>query len=59
VLGFVGNLLNTKIVTDVIMLKELWKEITIAISVPILAGFIGFAILGQICFDNLPYLLCN
>ena len=40
-------------------IKEYWEKISLAITIPFGAGFIGFAILGQICFDNLPYLLCR
>jgi len=40
-------------------IKDLWQKISLVIAIPLGVGFIGFSILGQICFDNLPYLLCR
>jgi len=41
------------------MFSEIWEKVSIVVAIPIGAGFAGFAILGQICFDNMPYLLCQ
>jgi len=39
--------------------KEIWDKLTIVLAVPFGLGFIVLAIFGQLCLDNLPYLVCG
>jgi len=41
------------------MFREIWEKILLVVAFPVGVGLIGFGMLGQICFDNLPYLLCE
>ncbi|MGD2107639.1 MAG: hypothetical protein PVH93_08560 [Nitrosopumilaceae archaeon] len=40
------------------MIKKIWNKVTIVIAIPIGLAFVMLAIFGQLCLDNLPYLVC-
>ena len=40
------------------MIREIWNKLNWTIAVPLGLGFILLAVVGQMCFDNLPYLMC-
>ena len=40
-------------------IKEAWDKITITIAVPLGLGFVVLAVFGQLCLENLPYLVCE
>ncbi len=37
---------------------KIWDKVNLVIAIPMMLGFIVAVVFGQICFDNLPYLLC-
>jgi len=39
-------------------IREAWDKINIVIAVPMMLGLIVAVVFGQVCLDNLPYLLC-
>jgi len=41
------------------LFKEVWDKITITVAIPMGMGFVAFAIFGQFCLENLPYLTCE
>ncbi len=41
------------------MFREIWDKISLVVVVPLGLGFLVMVTFGQVCFDNLPYLLCE
>jgi len=38
--------------------EKVWDKVNIIIAVPMMLGLIVAVVFGQVCLDNLPYLLC-
>ena len=38
--------------------QKIWDKVNLVIAVPMMLGLIVAVVFGQICLDNLPYLLC-
>jgi len=42
----------------IIMIGEIWEKLTLVLTPPMVFGFVVLAIMEELCFDNLPYLIC-
>ena len=37
---------------------EIWNTVTMVVAIPLGLSFVVLATFGQLCFDNLPWLVC-
>ena len=42
-----------------VSVRVIWDKITITIAVPFGVAFVVLGVFGQLCLDNLPYLICG